>query len=340
MVSLKELAIAIDADVKGDLSHEVNSCATLESAKPHQLSFIYNKKYCSDLSHTKAGVVILSKNFLEHYNGNALVVENPYLSYAKAASILHKSSTAKGSIHSSVVIGMGSTIADDCAIAPNVVIGENVTIGAGCEIGPACVIADNVVIGHNLKLIANVTLCEGTVVGDNVIIHPSSVIGSDGFGYAPIGDQKGWCKIPQLGHVVLGNDVEIGSNTTIDCGALDNTVIGNGVKIDNQVQIAHNVEIGDHTAIAACTGIAGSTKVGRYCTFAGGVGLVGHIEIADGVHVTGMTMVTHSIKEPGAYSSGTPFQKNSEWLKNAVRFKQLDKLTKKLNLLLKSQKED
>ncbi|MEE4290372.1 MAG: UDP-3-O-(3-hydroxymyristoyl)glucosamine N-acyltransferase [Cycloclasticus sp.] len=339
MVSLKELAVAIGADVRGDLNHEVNSCATLESARSDQLSFIYNKKYCSDLNSTNAGVVILSEKFLEHYSGNALIVGNPYLSYAKAASILHQTAKAEGSIHSSVVIGRDVNIADDCVIAPNVVIGDNVTIGAGCYIGAGSVIANKVVIGCNLKLIANVTICEGTKIGDDVIIHPSSVIGCDGFGYAPYDNKKGWCKIPQLGHVVLGNDVEIGSNTTIDCGALDNTIIGNGVKIDNQVQIAHNVEIGDHTAIAACTGIAGSTKIGRYCTLAGGVGLVGHIEIVDGVHVTGMTMVTHSIKEPGAYSSGTPFQKNAEWLKNAVRFKQLDKLSKKINLLLKSEKE-
>lgn len=340
MISLKELAIAIDADLKGEPTHEVNSCATLECAKPNQLSFIYNKKYNSALNGTKAGVVILSKEFLGEYTGNVLVVENPYLSYAKAASLIYKEAVETGSIHSSVVMGKNASIADSCVLAAHVVIGDNVIIGEASHIGPGCVIANNTVIGKNLHLVANVTLGDSTRIGDNVTIHPSSVIGCDGFGYAPYGHQKGWCKIPQLGHVVIGNDVEIGANTTIDCGALDNTVIGNGVKIDNQVQIAHNVEIGDHTAIAACTGIAGSTKIGKHCTFAGGVGLVGHISIADGVHITGMTMVTHSIKEAGVYSSGTPFQKNSDWLKNAVRFKQLDKLAKKINTLLKLQKEN
>lgn len=339
MVSLKELAIAIDADLKGDPDHKVNSCATLDSAGSDQLSFIYNKKFISALSDTNAGVVILSEAFLGGCKGNALVVKDPYLSYAKAASILYPKPINDGSIHSSVVIGQHARIADDCVLAPNVVIADNVTIGKACYIGPGCVIANDVAIGDNINLVANVTLGKGTHIGNRVTIHPSTVIGSDGFGYAPYGHQKGWCKIPQLGHVVIGDDVEIGSNTTVDCGALDNTVIGNGVKIDNQVQIAHNVEIGDHTAIAACTGIAGSTKIGKHCTFAGGVGLVGHISIADGVHITGMTMVTHSIKTPGAYSSGTPFQTNAEWLKNAVRFKQLDKLTKKINLLIKSQKE-
>ncbi len=340
MISLKELAIAIDADLKGDPAHEVSSCATLGLAKSNQLSFIYNKKYNSALNDTKAGVVILSEEFLGDYTGNALVVKNPYLSYAKAATLIYQEPIKAGNIHSSVVIGKEVSIADDCVLAANVVIGDNVTIGDACHIGPGCVIASNVVIGKNLNLVANVTLSDSTKVGDNVTIHPSTVIGCDGFGYAPYGHQQGWCKIPQLGHVVIGNDVEIGSNTTIDCGALDNTVIGNGVKIDNQVQIAHNVEIGDHTAIAACTGIAGSTKIGKHCTFAGGVGLVGHISITDGVHITGMTMVTHSIKTAGVYSSGTPFQTNSDWLKNAVRFKQLDKLAKKINTLLKLQKEN
>ena len=292
------------------------------------------------LQTTNAGVVILSDAFLAGYDGNALIVKNPYLAYAKAANVIHAAPPRLGNIHASVVIGDNANIAEDCVLAPHVVIGDDVTIGKGCYIGPGCVIANKVVIGNNLKLVANVSLGEETKIGDNVTIHPSTVIGSDGFGYAPYNDKKGWCKIPQLGHVVIGNDVEIGSNTSIDCGALDNTVIGDGVKIDNQVQIAHNVVIGDHTAIAACTGIAGSTKIGKYCTFAGGVGLVGHISITDGVHVTGMTMVTHSINEAGVYSSGTPFQKNTDWLKNAVRFKQLDKLTKKINYLIKLKKEN
>lgn len=340
MLTLQELAVAIDADLIGDPNYQISSCATLESARSDQLSFIYNKKYITDLQTTNAGVVILSDAFLAGYDGNALIVKNPYLAYAKAANVIHAAPPRLGSIHASVVIGDNANIAEDCVLAPHVVIGDDVTIGKGCYIGPGCVIANKVVIGNNLKLVANVSLGEETKIGDNVTIHPSTVIGSDGFGYAPYNDKKGWCKIPQLGHVVIGNDVEIGSNTSIDCGALDDTVIGDGVKIDNQVQIAHNVVIGDHTAIAACTGIAGSTKIGKYCTFAGGVGLVGHISITDGVHVTGMTMVTHSINEAGVYSSGTPFQKNTDWLKNAVRFKQLDKLTKKINYLIKLKKEN
>jgi UDP-3-O-[3-hydroxymyristoyl] glucosamine N-acyltransferase len=340
MVSLSELASAIDADLKGEPEHHVDSCATLESATSTQLSFIYNKKFIPALRDTRAGVVILSDIFLDEYDGNALVVKDPYLSYAKAANILHPRPKPATGIHPSAVIGKSTKIANDCVIAANVVISDNVTIGKGSYIGPNCLIDADAVLGEELNLIANVSIGKKTHIGDRVTIHPGAVIGSDGFGYAPHGKQKGWYKIPQLGYVEIGNDVDIGANTTIDCGALDNTVIGNGVKIDNQVQVAHNVHIGDHTAIAACTGIAGSTKIGQHCTLAGGVGLVGHITIADGVHITGMTMVTHSITKPGAYSSGTPFQTNAEWLKNAVRFKQLDKLTKKINLLIKTQKEN
>lgn len=338
MISLKELASQINAELKGDPNHKVASCGTLDAAQGDQLSFIYNAKYTSDLEKTNAGVVILSESFLDSCPVNALIVDHPYLSYAKAAAIIHRPATLKSGIHPSAAIGENCDIPDDCSIASHVSIGDNVTLGKGSQIGPGCVIGNDVVVGNNTTLVANVFLGDETQLGNDVTIHPGAVIGSDGFGYAPYGGQKGWCKIPQLGHVVIGNDVEIGSNTSVDCGALENTIIGNGVKIDNQVMIAHNVEIGEHTAIAGCAGIAGSTTIGKHCTLAGGVGLVGHITIADGVHMTGMTMVTHSIKESGVYSSGTAFQKNRDWLRNAVRFKQLDKLTKKINQLLKAQK--
>jgi len=338
-ISLEEIATLIGAQLKGDPKHKVTGCATLPSANATQLSFIYDKKYLSALKETKAGVVILSADFVTDCKVNALVVKNPYLAYAKAASLIHSTAKQSGSIHSSVVIGEGCNISDDCVIAANVVIGDNVCIASGGRVGPNSVLGNDIVIGQNINVIANVTITDGCRIGENVSLHPGCVIGSDGFGYAPA-ENREWCKIPQIGTVIIGNNVDIGANTTIDCGALDNTVIGNGVKIDNLVQIAHNVEIGDHSAIAGCTGIAGSTKIGKHCTFAGGVGLVGHLTIADNVHVTGMTMVTHSIKQAGAYSSGTPFQTNAAWLKNAVRFKQLDVLTKKLNKLIKTNKEN
>jgi UDP-3-O-[3-hydroxymyristoyl] glucosamine N-acyltransferase len=337
--TLKQLSKQIGAELIGNPDYIVDGCATLLDAKTNQLSFIYNKNYLPALASTKAGVVILSADYIDNCPTNALVVENPYLAYANAALILTSVPTSKGSIHASAVIGDNCRVADNAIIGANVVVAENVIIGEFCNIGAGSVLAEGVRLGENVELVANITVCKNSIVGDRVTIHPGAVIGSDGFGYAPKPFKEGWQKIPQLGCVVIGDDVEIGSNTSIDCGALENTIIGNGVKIDNQVMIAHNVQIGDHTAIAGCTGIAGSTTIGKHCTLAGGVGLVGHISIADGVHVTGMTMVTHSIKEAGAYSSGTPFQTNSAWLKNAVRFKQLDKLTKKINQLIKSQKE-
>jgi len=339
MISLQELADVVGAKLLGDPAHQIDGCAGLLSAGPTDLSFIYNKKYESDLKKSDAGVVILSDAFLDGFSGNALLVSNPYLAYAKAASIIYKKSTEEACIHGSAVVGADTNIAQDCSIGANVVIADNVELGKGSRIGAGCFIGENVCIGEGATLLPNVTINDGTKIGSNVTIHSGAVIGSDGFGYAPLPNKEGWLKIPQVGCVVIGDNVDIGANTTIDCGALENTIIGNGVKIDNQVMIAHNVEIGDHTAIAGCTGIAGSTKIGKHCTLAGGVGLVGHINIADGVHVTGMTMVTHSIKKAGAYSSGTPFQANSDWLKNAVRFKQLDKLTKKINQLIKAQKD-
>ncbi|PHS71297.1 MAG: UDP-3-O-(3-hydroxymyristoyl)glucosamine N-acyltransferase [Cycloclasticus sp.] len=338
-ITLGELSDLLGAEIHGDSTRVVKGCATLSNANSNQLSFIYNTKYIPALSNTKAGVVILSEPFLVDCPVNALVVNNPYLSYAKAATIITSVEAQNGSIHSSVTIGSNAAIAESCVISPNVCIGDNVTIEEGCVIGPGCVIQNDVFIGRHSNLVANVTLGSSTVIGQHFIANSGAVIGSDGFGYAPETESKAWFKIPQLGKVVIGDNVEVGANTTIDRGALDDTVISNGVKIDNQVMIAHNVCIGEHTAIAGCVGIAGSAIIGSHCTLAGGVGLVGHITIADGVHITGMTMVTHSIKEAGAYSSGTPFQKNSDWLKNAVRFKQLDKLTKKINNLIKSQKE-
>ena len=334
-ITLKALSEEIGAELKGDGGHIVNGCATLTDANKQQLSFIYNKKYTPALLSTNAGVVVLSEGYANDCPTNALIVDNPYLAYAQAATILHSSIVNERSVHPTAVIAETSVMPTSCYIGPHVIIADNVQIGEGCSIGAGVIIGEGVKIGDDAQLFANVTLCNQVNIGHRVIVHPGAVIGSDGFGLAPKPNKQGWQKIPQIGSVLIGDDVEIGANTTIDRGALEDTIIGNGVKIDNQVMIAHNVSIGDHTAIAGCAGIAGSTTIGKHCTLAGGVGLVGHISIADGVHITGMTMVTHSIKESGAYSSGTPFQKNSDWLKNAVRFKQLDRLSRKINQVLK-----
>lgn len=324
--TLAQISHEIGAELIGNPEHFVDSCATLDLAQSNQLSFIYDKKYMQSLSKTKAAVVIISKDFVENCYVDALVVADPYLAYAKAASYIYDKGRTQGGIHPSAVIGDNCSIPKSTIIGANVTIADDVNFGENCFIGPNCIIEAQVKLGANSTLKGNVLIARESAIGERALIHPGAVIGSEGFGFAP--DNGTWVRIPQVGKVVIGNDADIGANTTIDRGALSDTVIGNGVKIDNLVQVAHNVQIGDNTAIAGCTGIAGSTIIGKNCTLAGGVGLVGHITIVDGVHVTGMTMVTHSIKEAGVYSSGTPFQKNSDWLKNAVRFKQLDKFVK------------
>jgi len=327
--TLTELALYLDAELRGNKDRVITGCAELNNADINQLSFIYDKKYRPALIQTKAGVVILTSSYLDECPVDALIVENPYLAYAKAASLLSESQEGPVGIHPSVYIGENSSIPASCTVKANAVIADNVVLGENCTVGYSSVIESGCRIGADTVIMSKVTICHDVVIGRRVLIHPGAVIGGDGFGFARDGEH--WVKIPQIGTVILGDDADVGANTTIDRGALGDTVVGNGVKIDNQVQIAHNVVIGNNTAIAACTGIAGSTKIGQNCTFAGGVGVVGHLTLVDGVHITGMTMVTNSISEPGVYSSGTPFQKNSDWLKNAVRFKQLNKLFRTIN---------
>jgi len=234
-------------------------------------------------------------------------------------------------IHSSVVIGDNCTIAMSARIAAQVFIGANVQIGDNVVIGPGCIIENDVKIGADSRLMSNVTLCRKVIIGQRVRIHPGVVIGADGFGIA--NDNGNWLKIPQVGKVIIGDDVEIGANTTIDRGAIDDTIISNGVKLDNQIQIGHNVFIGEHTVIAGCVGISGSTRIGSHCAIGGGTGIAGHIEITDGVQLTGMSMVTKSIMAAGTYSSGIPVEPTREWHRNVVRYRQLDKLNDKLKQL-------
>jgi UDP-3-O-[3-hydroxymyristoyl] glucosamine N-acyltransferase len=247
------------------------------------------------------------------------------------ASLLNPDPERQAIIASTAVSSDEAQISDDACIDDNVVIGAHVSLGKGAFVGAGTVIQEGVIIGENARINPNVTICHNVKIGDNVIIHPGVVIGADGFGIA--NDKGKWLKIPQLGTVEVGHDVEIGANTTIDRGALENTIIGNGVKIDNQVQIGHNDIIGDNTAIAGCVGIAGSTEIGQNCIIGGGVGISGHIKIADGVMMTGMTMVTKSISEPGSYSSGIPAEPTSQWHKNVVRYRQLGKLNERLKKL-------
>jgi UDP-3-O-[3-hydroxymyristoyl] glucosamine N-acyltransferase len=331
--TLAELAERLDAQLVGDTSCRVASIATLENAGAGQISFLSNSKYRKYLAQTAASAVLISPDDAAFVapGVNALLVKDPYIAFAKVAQLLDSTPDAAQGIHPSAVIDSTVSLGENVAIGANAVIaagaqiGSNVQIGAGCFIGEAAVIADN------SKVWANVTLYHQVQIGKRCIIHSGAVIGADGFGFA---NERGhWLKIPQTGTVIIGDDCEIGASTTIDRGAIDDTVIGNNVIIDNQCQIAHNVRIGDHTAIAGCSVVAGSTKIGRYVIIGGAVVINGHIEICDGANITGMAMVMKPITEKGVYSSGIPATTNLEWRKNTAKLRQIEQLFQRVKQL-------
>ena len=326
--TLAQLAERLNASLSGDANLVVTGLAALQDAGADQLSFLANPQYRKYLASTRAGAVLLAPADAEAFAGNALIVANPYLAYGQLSHLFDRKPIASAGIHPSAIIAADAQI-DPCAsIGPGVVIESGVRIAAGVTLGAHCVIGARSQIGEGGWLAPRVTLYHDVCIGRRVVIQSGAVIGGEGFGFA---NEKGvWQKIAQIGGVSIGDDVEIGANTTIDRGALADTIIGNGVKLDNQIMIAHNVQIGDHTAMAGCVGISGSTKIGKHCMIAGGVGMVGHIEVCDHVFVTGMTMVTRSITEPGAYSSGTAMQPAAEWKKSVARLRQLDDMARRL----------
>lgn len=329
--TLGDLAKELGVEVKGDASLVVERLATLKSAGPGCLSFLANPLYRPQLAQTQATAVIVSPDVAGDCGMAVLVSDNPYLTYARASHLFDNSPRPDKEIHPSAVVADNAMLGKGVAVGANVVIEAGVTLGDGVEIGPGSVIGAGSTIGENTRIHANVTLYHGVKIGRRCHIHSGVVIGADGFGFAPV--DGSWFRIAQLGSVDIADDVDIGANTTIDRGALEDTKIGKGVILDNQIQIAHNVEIGDFTAIAGCTGIAGSTRIGRHCTIAGAVGIAGHLEICDNVHLTMRSAITKSITEPGSYSSGTAMSKTAEWRKNAARFRQLDALAKSIRKL-------
>ncbi len=332
-ITLGELSQVSGARLEGDAACEISAVNTLKMAKEGEISFLSNRHYAHQLPQTNASAVILSEEDFKNCPTNSLISEIPYLAYAKIANHLYPCVKSTGYIDESAVIGSDCHIDDTSFISANVVIGNNVVIQSGSSIGPGCVIEDNVEIGKNTSLIANVTLRQDVVLGKNVKLHPGVVIGADGFGMAQENGQ--WLNIPQIGSVKIGDNVDVGANSTIDRGAIEDTIISAGVKIDNQVQIGHNVFIDEHTAIAGCTGIAGSTVIGKRCMIGGAVSISGHIQIVDDVIITGMSGVANSIKSSGVYSSGIPITDNRTWRRNIVRFKNLDAIFKKIMIELK-----
>ena len=330
--AVHEIAAHIGARVVGDDQLEVAGMGTLQNAMPGQLSFLAQPKYVKFLASTAASAVILHEQYCDQFKGVALVLDNPYLGYAKASHLFRQRRAMRSAlIHPSALVSADAQLSGKVYVGPNVVIEAGARIGEGVDIGANVFIGRNTCIGANTTVNPNVVIYDGVSIGERVIIHSAAVIGADGFGFAP--DQGRWQKIAQLGGVRIGNDVEIGAGTTIDRGAIDDTVLENGVILDNQVQIAHNVVIGKNTAIAGCSAIAGSSVVGECCTIAGGVGVVGHVTIVDHVHITAMTLVTKSISRPGSYSSGSGLSESGQWRKNVARFKQLDRMAKRLKVL-------
>ena len=282
--------------------------------------------------------MIVEEKYAEFCPTNVLVSQNPYLSFANATNLFKPNFNKNTGIHKSAVIADSASIDKTVSIAPNVVVEANAIISKGSVIGPNCYIGEGVVIGKNCHLQSNVSLYYRVRLGDSVIIQSGSVIGADGFGFAFDGEKQ--IKIHQLGSVLLSDNVEIGACTTIDRGTIEDTIIGKGVKIDNQVQIGHNCKIGDHSVICGCVGIAGSVSIGKHCIMGGASGAVGHITISDKVNVSAMSLVSESISEPGIYSSGTWHMKTSEWKRNNIRFRQLDSIYKKISKLEKVKKEN
>ena len=337
--SLAELAERLGATLVGDGERRVSGLATLSEAGPDDISFLANKAYLKYLSETRAAAVLIHPAHAAECPTACLEMDNPYLGYAELSRLFDPFAARMPSgIHETASVAEDAVLGRNVRIGPQAVVESGVTIGDDVVIGPGSVIGCDSMVGAGSLLHANVSVYHGVVIGERAILHSGCVIGADGFGFAH--DGSGWQKIAQLGGVVLGVDVEVGSCSSIDRGALGDTVIGNDVKIDSQVQIAHNVQIGDHTALAGCVGVAGSTRVGRNCMLGGGVGLAGHLTICDGVQVTGMSLVTNSITQPGVYSSGTGAMSNALWRKNAVRFKQLDDIAKRLARLERNSRND
>lgn len=330
-IRLADLAQQLDAQVYGDGELVITGIASMHSAEPSQITFLSNSRYQEQLATCNAGAVVLTEADLPFCKSAALVVKNPYLTYARMAQIMDTTPQPAQDIAPSAVISSQATLGEGVSIGANAVIESGVMLGDNVVIGAGCFIGKNTHIGAGSRLWANVSVYHEIVIGQNCLIQSGTVIGADGFGYA--NDRGNWIKIPQLGSVYIGDRVEIGACTTIDRGALDNTIIGNGVIIDNQCQIAHNVVIGDNTAVAGGVIMAGSLKVGRYCMIGGASVINGHMEICDKVTITGMGMVMRPITEPGLYSSGIPLQPNKVWRKTAALVMNIDGINKRLKAI-------
>jgi UDP-3-O-[3-hydroxymyristoyl] glucosamine N-acyltransferase len=326
--SAAELAERFGLELQGDGAVRVHGVGTLAGAHDGQLAFLANSKYRGQLAQSRASVVTMRAEDAAAHSGTALIARDPYAAFAKMSALFEPLPSRPAGIHASADIATDAEVDPAAHVGAFVAIGARSRIEAGAVIGPGCVIGEDCVVGAGSHLVARVTLVTRVRLGRRVTVHPGAVLGASGFGLAM--EAGKWLNVPQLGGVVIGDDCEIGANTTIDRGAIEDTVLEEDVRLDNQIQIGHNVFIGAHTAMAGCAAVAGSARIGRYCLIGGAAGVLGHLEICDKVMVTAMSLVTHSIREPGEYSSGTPLMDNRSWRKNAARFKQLDALARRI----------
>lgn len=332
-VTLAELARLVNAELRGDASIVIQSANSLKNAGPCEIAFVANSRHVDELHATRAGAIVVAKDVAPKFSGNALIVDNPSLAFANICAELHPLAKPPVGIHTTAIVHPSARIASTASVGALSIIEEGAEVAADAIVGPACFLGRGASIGEGARLYARVVVLERCRIGSASIVHSGAVIGADGFGFAR--DANRWIKQPQLGRVVVGDNVEIGANTTIDRGTFGDTEIGNGVKLDNLVHIAHNVRVGEDTAIAAGVGIAGSTVVGRRCTIGGQTGIKDHVEIADDVHITAASAVADSITQPGAYSSTVRAAPAAQWRRNAIRLSQLDDLAQRLRRLEK-----
>ena len=336
-LTLAEIAARLGGDVLGDPATRIVQVATLASAGEGNIAFLANRRYRSQLQTTKAAAIILAPDAADGFAGPRIVTANPYAYYARVAGLLNPEAAVVRGVHPSAV--SESELPASVMVGPQVSIGKNVALGENVRIHAGCVIGDGVTIGADSVLYPRVTIYHGCRIGQRAILHSGAVIGADGFGFAP--DGKEWIKIPQIGAVVIGDDVEIGANTTIDRGALDDTVIGEGCKIDNLVMIGHNCNIGPYSVIAGCTGMAGSTTLGEHCILGGATMISGHLTLAPNTTISGASTVMRSIVEPGGvHCSVFPLDSYEHWMRNASHIRRLFKLAERVSELEKKLKEE
>ncbi|MGB0713057.1 MAG: UDP-3-O-(3-hydroxymyristoyl)glucosamine N-acyltransferase [Gammaproteobacteria bacterium] len=334
---LAELAKALDARFSGDGDLLILGVSTIQNGKPGTITFLANPRYKRFLQDTDAGAVIVTEELAADCPVPAIICANSYAGYARVSQMFEPKPTVGPGRNPQSFVAPTAVIGTGVTLEAGAVVQDGAEIGDDVYVGPNCVIGERVRVGAGTTLVASVTLVHDVVLGRRCLIHPGAVIGADGFGQAFDGER--WEKIAQLGTAILGDDVEVGANTTIDRGAIDDTLVGDGVKLDNLIQIGHNVRVGAHTAIAAQVTLAGSAVVGERCSISVNALVLGHLELADDVHITPFSMVTKSISEPGVYSSGIPVEPNKSWRKNQARFHELDSMARRVRALESQLKE-